>query len=177
MDRFQIKKDCQNITALSCDLTAETASVYDIQYEAWVFVNGSRYGKTTRFKPIAESKNLYVHSCSFISSSQMYTVMTFIHSSFFVPIAIFGPPYLFTYTTVSSLHVDVTLPLGPNGISIADIINRSTNGHSKSVIIYTLNITEPKWAALVSLHLNNRYCTHRNLVIEVHEHNIHCLLK
>lgn len=154
MDQFQIKKECQNITALSCDLTAETASFYDVQYEARVFVNNACYGKTTRFKPLAESKNVFIdaHVCSRGTKDVVIFIL-----SFCCPTAIFGPPKLSINTAASSLLVNVTLPLGPDGVSIANIINRSTNGHSKSVIIYTLNITEPKWAALVSLHWNTTY--------------------
>ncbi|XP_051262971.1 interferon lambda receptor 1 [Dicentrarchus labrax] len=111
---FQIKEECQNITALSCDLTAETPSAHDVNYIAQVFVNGSIYGKTIRFNPLAET--------------------------------IFGPPILSTYATVSSLHVDATLPLGPNGVAVEDIINKSKHGPSTTVIVYTLKITQPKWA-------------------------------
>ncbi|XP_026173047.1 interferon lambda receptor 1 [Mastacembelus armatus] len=117
-EKFQIKKECHNITTLSCDLTAETLSVHDVQYRARVFVNGHFHGRTKRFKPMADT--------------------------------VLGPPVLSIGTNVSSLHVNVTLPLGPNGVSIAEIITNSTNGPSKSVIIYTLKITEPKWAALVN---------------------------
>ncbi|XP_044064350.1 interferon lambda receptor 1 isoform X2 [Siniperca chuatsi] len=122
---FQIKEECHNITALSCDLTAETPSVPDVHYRAQVTVNGSLHGRTNTFKPIAET--------------------------------IFGPPTLSTYTTVSSLHVNVTLPLGPNGVSIADIINRSKNGPSKTIIVYTLKITYPKWAAHVNKTSTGRF--------------------
>ncbi|XP_040901005.1 interferon lambda receptor 1 [Toxotes jaculatrix] len=138
--KFKIKEECQNIAVLTCNLTAETPSVPDVQYQARVFVNGSLISHTlNRFKPIAHT-NL-------------------------------GPPILSTYTTVSSLYVNVTLPLGPNGVSIADIISKSKNGPSKNVIVYTLNITEPKWAALVNqtttghfvINLKNnqtKYCGH-----------------
>ncbi|XP_070691308.1 interferon lambda receptor 1 [Pempheris klunzingeri] len=112
---YQIKEECQNITALSCNLTAETPSVHDVHYQARVLVNGSLHGRTTTFKPLAQT--------------------------------VLGPPVLSTYTTVSSLHVDVTLPLGPNGVSVADIITSSKNGPSKIGTIYTLKITHPKWAA------------------------------
>ncbi|KAF3692203.1 Interleukin-22 receptor subunit alpha-2 [Channa argus] len=116
MDKFQLKEECHNITALSCDLTAETPSVYDIQYKALVLINGSSHGLSLRFKPLAET--------------------------------ILGPPKLSISTTVLLLHVKVTLPLGPNGVSIADIINGSTKGPNQGAIIYTLKITEPKSAAL-----------------------------
>ncbi|XP_035527588.1 interferon lambda receptor 1 isoform X2 [Morone saxatilis] len=112
---FQIKKECQNITALSCDLTAETPSAHDVNYYAQVFVNGSIHGKTIRFNPLADT--------------------------------ILGPPILSTYATVSSLHVDATLPVGPNGVAIEDIINKSKHGPSTTVVVYTLKITQPKWAA------------------------------
>ncbi|XP_010736461.2 interferon lambda receptor 1 isoform X1 [Larimichthys crocea] len=112
---FEIKKGCQSTKALSCDLTAETPSIHDVHYYAEVLVNGTCYGRTNRFKPIAET--------------------------------ILGAPTLSLHTTVSSLHVNVTLPLGPNGVSIADIINKSKNGPSKPVAVYILKITHPKWAA------------------------------
>lgn len=150
--QFKIKEECQNIIALTCDLTAETPSVPDVQYQAQVYVNGGLLHRTTnRFKPIADSKNLHVHSSiSVFPPSQMYSVAFFIHSSLFVSVAILGPPTLSTYTTVSSLYVNVTLPLGPNRVSVADIIRRSKNGPAKTVIVYILKITEPKWASLVS---------------------------
>lgn len=167
---YQIKEGCQNITALSCNLTAETPSLYDVHYRAQVYGNGRFHGRTNSFKPLADSKNLYAHSCiSSFHPSQIYHTATFIHSSFFASVAILGPPTLFTYTTVSSLHVNVSLPLGPNGVSVADIIVHSKNGPSKAVPIYTLKITHPKWAIQVSLHLNNRiYCTNVHSVRELH---------
>lgn len=112
---FQKREGCQNTTALFCDLTEETPSVYDVHYQAQVFVNGRRHGRTTnKFKPIADT--------------------------------ILGPPILSTHETVTSLHVNVTLPLGPNGVSIADIFTSSKNGPSKTVAIYILKITDPEWA-------------------------------
>lgn len=63
-----------------------------------------------------------------------------------------GPPVLATYATASSLRVNVTLPLGPNNISVGDIIRGTRNPHFKTEIIYTLQITEPAWAEHVSLH-------------------------
>ncbi|XP_049440054.1 interferon lambda receptor 1 [Epinephelus fuscoguttatus] len=122
---FQVKQECQNITALSCDLTAETPSLHDVHYRAQVYANGRVYNSTNRFKPIAET--------------------------------IFGPPTLSYYTTVSSLHVNVTLPLGPNGVSVADIITRSIKGPSKVALVYTLKITYPKWAVLVNKSTTGRF--------------------
>ncbi|XP_034410347.1 interferon lambda receptor 1 [Cyclopterus lumpus] len=116
-EQFRIKEECQNITALSCDLTAETPSVHDVQYWAKVYCNGRSCGSTLRLKPIAQT--------------------------------VFGPPTLSTYPRVSSLYVNVTLPLGPNGVSIADIITSSKKGPSKTVINYILKITHPTWAAQV----------------------------
>ncbi|KAI3361242.1 hypothetical protein L3Q82_013438, partial [Scortum barcoo] len=115
---YQIKEECQNITALSCNLTAETPSVHDVHYKALVFANGSIHGRTNSFKPLADT--------------------------------ILSPPTLFTHTTVSSLYVNVTLPLGPNRVSVADIFINSKNGPSKAVTVYTLHITHPKWAAQVN---------------------------
>ncbi|XP_071326022.1 interferon lambda receptor 1 [Trachinotus anak] len=117
-EQFRIKEGCQNITALTCDLTAETPAAPYVHYKAQVFANGHLFGQTlNRFKPIADT--------------------------------ILGPPILSTYTTASSLNVNVILPMGPNGVSVADIIISSKTGPSKAVIIYILKITEPEWAALV----------------------------
>ncbi|KAM8733927.1 interferon lambda receptor 1 [Acanthopagrus schlegelii] len=113
---YQIKEGCQNISALSCDLTAETPSVEDVHYWAQVWVNSRCLGVTNhKFKPIADT--------------------------------IFGPPILTIYTTVSSLHLNVSLPLGPNEVSVANIITNSKNGPFKTEIDYTLKITHPVWAA------------------------------
>ncbi|XP_075962755.1 interferon lambda receptor 1 [Anarhichas minor] len=125
-EQYQIKEECQNITALSCDLTAETPSIHDIHYRAQVYCNGHLYGSTNRLTPIAET--------------------------------ILGPPILSTHPTVSSLHVNVTLPLGPNGVSVADIITRSKNGPHKTVTIkYTLEITDPTWAAQINEATTGRF--------------------
>ncbi|XP_031708361.1 interferon lambda receptor 1 isoform X1 [Anarrhichthys ocellatus] len=125
-EQYQIKEECENITALSCDLTAETPSIHDVHYRAQVYCNGHLYGSTNRLTPIAET--------------------------------ILGPPILSTHPTVSSLHVNVTLPLGPNGVSVADIITRSKNGPHKTVTIkYTLEITHPTWAAQVNEATTGRF--------------------
>lgn len=153
--QFRIKEDCVNITALTCDLTAETPSVPYVHYKAKVLANGAPLGKTLRFKPIADSKSLHAHSnilFLFVSSKPHYVTM-FINSSVFVPIATFGAPIVSAYTTESSLNVDVMLPMGPNGVSIADIITRSKIKPFKIAIYYYLEITEPEWAKQkVSLH-------------------------
>ncbi|XP_022620114.1 uncharacterized protein LOC111235828 isoform X2 [Seriola dumerili] len=115
--QYRITEGCQNITALTCDLTAETPAAPDVHYNAQVFVNGRLLGQTPmRFKPIADT--------------------------------ILGAPTLTTYTTESSMSVKVTLPMGPNGVSIAEIISSSRNRPSKAVIYYDLKITEPEWAEL-----------------------------
>uniref|UniRef100_A0A3B4WPV9 Uncharacterized LOC111661624 n=1 Tax=Seriola lalandi dorsalis TaxID=1841481 RepID=A0A3B4WPV9_SERLL len=115
--QYRITEGCQNITALTCDLTAETPAAPDVHYNAQVFVNGRLLGQTPmRFKPIADT--------------------------------ILGAPTLSTYTTVSSLSINVILPMGPNGVSIADIISSSRNRPSKAVIYYDLKITKPEWAKL-----------------------------
>ncbi|CAJ1062753.1 interferon lambda receptor 1 [Xyrichtys novacula] len=119
------KMECQNITALSCDLTAETPSIYDVHYKAQVCANGRDHGSTIRFKPLADT--------------------------------IFGPPSLSNFTTVSSLHVNVTLPLGPNRVSVGDIITGSKKGPFETVIVYVLNITHPKWAAHVTESKTGRF--------------------
>ncbi|KAM3614147.1 uncharacterized protein V6R79_010850 [Siganus canaliculatus] len=64
----------------------------------------------------------------------------------FKPIAdtTLGPANLSIHTTASALHVDVTLPLGPDGVSIADIIKNNTVGPSKIDVVYKLNITTPE---------------------------------
>lgn len=114
---YKIKDECQNITALYCDLTAETPSVYDVYYQAKVLVNGRTHGSTkTRFKPSEHT--------------------------------ILGPPILSTSTTESSLFVNATLPVGPNGVSIADIIINGRKVPSETKFIYILNLNYPDGAAM-----------------------------
>lgn len=74
----------------------------------------------------------------------------FICCPFFVSIAVLGPPHLSTRTTASALFVHVTLQEGPNGVSIADIINSSKEGFTKTIPEYILRIIKPEWAAQVS---------------------------
>lgn len=81
-----------------------------------------------------------------------YWDVTFSHASVFGSVAVLGPPILSMHTTVSSLHVNVTLPLGPNGVSIRDIITSSKDGPNKHMICYIFEITHPEWAVQVSLH-------------------------
>ncbi|XP_071782742.2 interferon lambda receptor 1 [Centroberyx gerrardi] len=116
--QHQTKLECQNITALSCDLTAETPSVFDVHYNAQVLANGRVYGRSYRFKPIAKT--------------------------------VLGQPILSVSSTVSSLLVDVTLPSGPSGISIADIFKNTKRQPFNPATLYTLTITHPKWAAQVN---------------------------
>ncbi|PWA20618.1 hypothetical protein CCH79_00011543, partial [Gambusia affinis] len=118
---YLIKDECQNITSLSCDLTAETPSVYDVYYRAKVMMNGTCYDITTFFKPLRDT--------------------------------VLGPPDLSIRTTASTLHVNITLPKGPNGDSITDIITST----KKAVLEYTLKITHPQWAAQVVKTKNNHF--------------------
>ncbi|XP_054903153.1 interferon lambda receptor 1 isoform X2 [Poeciliopsis prolifica] len=118
---YLIKDECQNITRLSCDLTAETPSVYDVYYRAKVMVNGSCHDITTSFKPLRDT--------------------------------VLGPPLLSIRTTASTLHVNITVPNGPNEVSITDIINTT----KKAVVEYTLKITYPQWAAQVVKSKNNHF--------------------
>lgn len=158
----QPKKECQNITVLSCDLTVETPSIHDVYYVAIVSVNGRFHGQTIRFKPLAHSEKTYLFIHSFIIYI-LYTILSvqISHLLFFcVSKATFGPPILSSYTTAKSLYVKTTLPLGPNGVSIADTITNSTMGPRQIYIEYTLKITSPKWAVQVSLYLNYIKYTH-----------------
>lgn len=67
----------------------------------------------------------------------------------FKPIAetVLGAPTLSTYTSRTSLHMDVTLPVGPDNEPIQDIFRRNHKGPSEATIVYTLVITEPLSAA------------------------------
>lgn len=76
----------------------------------------------------------------------LQVVAMFIHSPLIVSIASLSAPILKTYTTASTLIVDVMLPSGPNGVSIEDIIIRSKPRPSKVAIYYDIEITEPAWA-------------------------------
>ncbi|XP_041844438.1 interferon lambda receptor 1 isoform X2 [Melanotaenia boesemani] len=124
-EQCEIKKECQNMAGLSCDLTAETPSVHDVHYVAKVCVNDTSCGFSTRFKPLRDT--------------------------------ILGPPILSTHTTASSVYVDVTLPQGPDGESIADIITKSKDGFSKTVPLYILKITKPEWAEQVYESTTNHF--------------------
>lgn len=135
--QYSIKQECQNITQLSCDLTAETPSVHDVYYRAKVMVNGSCLDFTTKFKPLRDT--------------------------------VLGPPLLSTHTTVSTLHVNITLPKGPNGVSIIDIITSSKKDLLKAVPEYTLKITHPQWAAQVFTHTKDNFDI--NLT---YSHSVYC---
>ncbi|RVE62929.1 hypothetical protein OJAV_G00162690 [Oryzias javanicus] len=52
---YQKKEECQNITDLSCNLTAETPSLHDVRYKAKVCVNGTAIGFTTSFMPLRDT--------------------------------------------------------------------------------------------------------------------------
>lgn len=56
---YETKVECENISALTCDLTQETAFDYNEHYQARVMVNGQLYGYPPRFKPTAHSKSLH----------------------------------------------------------------------------------------------------------------------
>lgn len=112
-------------------------------------------GLILEHKVRSSKENLYVHENILIILILVFSIS---HLSFLCVFkALFGPPILSTYTTVSSLHVNVALPLGPNRESIADIVARSRKGPIKNLIDYTLIITSPKWAVQVSLYLNSLY--------------------
>lgn len=144
-EKYQKKIECQKITALSCNLTEETPSMPDVRYWAQVLVNGKCHGSTaTRFTPLADSKDLQTQTPSPL-------MQTIIFNSISSVVATFGQPNLTDQTTRSALHVNVTLPMGPRGVSIRDIITNSTNGPHKTEFIYTLEITSPEWAKQVGL--------------------------
>ncbi|XP_077455106.1 interferon lambda receptor 1 [Stigmatopora argus] len=108
------KTECHNITALECNLTAETPPHPDTQYYAKVYANGQFYGNASRFNPITDT--------------------------------ILGQPRLDISVTSASLRIHATLPLGPNGASVADIISRMRGVNCS--IRYTFKITNPKKPAL-----------------------------
>lgn len=53
---YKLNMACQNITTLSCDLTAETPYIYQNSYCAQVFANSHSLGHTALFKPLRDSK-------------------------------------------------------------------------------------------------------------------------
>lgn len=53
--KFREKAECQNITELFCDLTAETEAHHDDYYRAKVMADDLLHGVTRKFKPIAET--------------------------------------------------------------------------------------------------------------------------
>lgn len=52
---YKPKIECQNITTLSCDLTAETPYIYQNSYYAEVFANNHSLGRTALFKPLRDT--------------------------------------------------------------------------------------------------------------------------
>ncbi|XP_077431647.1 interferon lambda receptor 1 isoform X2 [Vanacampus margaritifer] len=52
---YHIKSECQNITALQCDLTAETPLLPLVYYQARVYADGRLHGRTFRFEPIVDT--------------------------------------------------------------------------------------------------------------------------
>lgn len=92
----------------------------------------------------------YLHQMTYVQNTE--NAHLFIWTYLFI-IATLGPPILSTYATASALNVQATLPLGPNGKSIEHLIGRSNNWSSEMQVSYTLNITNPEWAAQVNLSL------------------------
>lgn len=74
--------------------------------------------------------------------------MVYGYTNTFKPVAetVLGAPVLSMTYTSSSLHVNVSLPLGPNQESIQDILQRIKKGPSEATVDYSLYITEPAWA-------------------------------
>uniref|UniRef100_A0A4W5MQZ2 Interferon/interleukin receptor domain-containing protein n=1 Tax=Hucho hucho TaxID=62062 RepID=A0A4W5MQZ2_9TELE len=52
---YKPKIECQNITTLFCDLTAETPYIYQNSYYAEVFANSHSLGRTALFKPLRDT--------------------------------------------------------------------------------------------------------------------------
>lgn len=98
---YKIKDECQNITALYCDLTAETPFVYDVSYHAKVLVNGRTHGSTeTRFKPSEHSKN--THTQSYIS---LHLIVRTIISQYSSIHLFFPPSSSFLHSYFGSTHL------------------------------------------------------------------------
>lgn len=98
---YKIKDECQNITVLYCDLTAETPFVYDVSYHAKVLVNGRAHGSTeTRFKPSEHSKN--THTQSYIS---LHLIVRTIISQYSSIHLFFPPSSSFLHSYFGSTHL------------------------------------------------------------------------
>ncbi|XP_010883684.2 interferon lambda receptor 1 [Esox lucius] len=54
-EEYKPKLGCQKITALLCDLTAETPYIYSHSYRARVYANGHLLGQTVNFNPLRET--------------------------------------------------------------------------------------------------------------------------
>lgn len=140
--------ECQNIIALTCDLTAQTKLDYNEHYMARVMVGDQLHGYTMRFKPIAHSKSLHTH----LLQTHLLTTASFWITTLLVSTAHLGPPVLSVEATAPVLHVNINLPLGPSNVSVGDIIKGYRNSPFQTEVIYTLQITEPAWDAHVSPH-------------------------
>ncbi|XP_029959300.1 interferon lambda receptor 1 isoform X2 [Salarias fasciatus] len=145
-------------------------------------VRNQRYGEE-QYEDIKQCQNITDLSCNLTEMTpflhdvqyvaQVFANGTFLGSTMrFKPLAdtTLGPPILETHTSESTLSVNVTLPLGPNGASIADIIASSRKGSKTNVFVYILHLTEPQWAAhvnksrsgqfVINLKKQTKYCGH-----------------
>ncbi|XP_076016984.1 interferon lambda receptor 1 isoform X2 [Genypterus blacodes] len=115
------------------------------------------------YQPKAECTNITTQSCDLTAETPSVTYVRYMaqvlangrghgRTIAFKPIAdtVLGQPKVSIHSTVSSLQVNVTLPLGPHNISIADIFNSTKSHLSKPLTEYFLYITHPKWAAQVN---------------------------
>lgn len=145
--------------------TAGRPPLYTVKYKT--------YEDNSTFQTKAECQNILTLTCDLTAQTpSKYSVhylalvlVDGVHYGYamrFNPIADthLGPPVLAAYATASSLHVNVTLPLGPNNISVGDIIRGTRNPHFKTEIIYTLRITEPAWAEHSFVNTNGSFAIH-----------------
>ncbi|KAJ7985302.1 hypothetical protein DPEC_G00350670 [Dallia pectoralis] len=129
--------------------------------DVWYSVQYTRYGE--KFKPKLECLNITALWCDLTTEtpyvySQSYRARVYGNGQLlgqtvnFKPLreTVLGPAVLRVTPKTSSIHVTVTLPLGPdNRTSIEEIFKISSFVNHTPPTLYTLNVTHPRGAAQV----------------------------
>ncbi|XP_031642465.1 interleukin-22 receptor subunit alpha-2-like [Oncorhynchus kisutch] len=72
---YKPKIECQNITTLSCDLTAETPYIYQNSYYAEVFADSHSLGRTALFKPLRDKTDNKQRPTSNVAPSRSHHLL------------------------------------------------------------------------------------------------------
>ncbi|XP_061531673.1 interferon lambda receptor 1 [Phycodurus eques] len=132
---------------------------YSIQYKS--------YDEGETYQNKSECQNIIALNCNLTAETPSlpnvyYMARVYANSQFhgcttrFKPIAhtTLGQAKLSTGVTPTSLEVRALLPLGPDGVSLADIIRRSKKENVNTSIQYTFHLTSPEVAVQHHLSLS-----------------------